>query len=98
VLAFVLSQPRFHAWLMIDDTGVAVCKVDPGFDIDATIKSTVRVLTEVWLGNRALIDEMRAGSVEVSGRREVVAALPRALLMSPMADAVRRVGDSTAAS
>jgi DNA-binding HxlR family transcriptional regulator len=98
LLAFVLSDPTFYAWLMVDATGVAVCKVDPGFDIDATIKATVRTLTRVWLGNTTLVDAMRDGSVDVFGRREVVAALPRALLLSPMADAVRRATDTTAPS
>jgi DNA-binding HxlR family transcriptional regulator len=88
VLAFVLSAPRFQAWLVLDDAGPSVCKADPGFAVDATVTSSVSTLYEVWLGRRPLLDAMRAGEVAVTGRREVASAVPRALLLSPIAEVV----------
>jgi len=94
VLAFELAEPRFHAWLVVDDAGASVCKVDPGFEVDATLRSSVATLYEVWLGRRPLLDAMRSGDLEVSGRREVVSAVPRALMLSPAAEMVSAAATS----
>lgn len=91
VLAFVLTEPTFVAWLVIDDAGVSLCKADPGFEVDATIRATVAALNEVWLGRHELVDAMRNGTVAVTGAREVVDAVPRALELSPIAGAVRSI-------
>jgi DNA-binding HxlR family transcriptional regulator len=89
VLAFVLSEPRFDAWLVCEEIGVSVCRVDPGFDVDATVAARVADLAEVWLGRRSLVDALRQGEVAVTGLREVVDAVPAALRLSPVADLVR---------
>lgn len=88
VLAFVLHDPRFQAWLVLDDAGPSVCKADPGYAVDATVTSSVSTLYEVWLGRRPLLDAMRTGDVVVTGRRAVVEAVPRALLLSQIAGVV----------
>ncbi len=92
VLEFLLTQPTFRAWLVVDEAGVSVCKADPGFEVDATVAAPVATLAEVWLGRRSVEGARRAGEVRISGRREVVAAVPRALLMSPVAEIVRDAG------
>ena len=89
VIAFALSDPRFRAWLLIDDAGVSVCKSDPGFGIDATITCTVAVLSGVWLGRLGILDAMRAGRVLVDGMDDVVRVVPDALRLSPVAALVR---------
>jgi DNA-binding HxlR family transcriptional regulator len=88
VLGFVLSDPTFHAWLVIDDAGVSVCKADPGFEVDAWLTTEVATLAEVWLGRMPMADAMRRGELVVTGRREVVDAVPRALLLSEIAGVV----------
>ena len=88
VLAFVLSQPTFRAWLVVDDAGVSVCKVDPGFEVDATLTTPVTTLAEVWLGRVPISDALRRGDLVITGRRDVVDAVPRALLLSEIAGVV----------
>jgi DNA-binding HxlR family transcriptional regulator len=89
VLAFVLSEPRFYAWLVVDDPGVSICASDPGFDVDATIRAPVAALSEVWLGRHDLVRAVADGSVVVEGSRGVVDALPNALQLSPAAPLVQ---------
>lgn len=89
VLAFVLSRPSFRAWLVVDDAGVSVCRVDPGFEVDATLTTPVTTLAEVWLGRVPIVDALRRGDLVVTGRREVVDAVPRALLLSEIAGVVQ---------
>ena len=88
VIAFELRDPRFFAWLVVDDAGVSVCNSDPGFEIDATLAASVSTLSEVWLGRLPLVDAMRAGRLDLFGRREVVDAIPNALQLSPVAGLV----------
>jgi DNA-binding HxlR family transcriptional regulator len=88
VLGFVLSDPTFHAWLVIDDAGTSVCKADPGFEVDAWLTTRVATLAEVWLGRIPITDAIRRGDLVVTGEREVVDAVPRALLLSQIADVV----------
>lgn len=93
VVAFVLRAPTFHAWLVVDDAGASVCKADPGFEIDAVLEASVGELSEVWLGRRSLSGAMRTGSLRLTGRRDVVAALPDALELSPVAELVAAARD-----
>lgn len=88
VVGFVLRDPTFHAWLVVDDAGPSVCKTDPGFEVDATVEATVADLYEVWLGRRELLGAMRDGDVRLTGRTAVVRALPGALQLSPVSGLV----------
>ena len=67
VLAFVLSQPTFRAWLVVDDAGVSVCRVDPGFEVDAVLTVAVTTLAEVWLGRVPIADALRRGDLVITG-------------------------------
>jgi hypothetical protein len=87
-LAFVLSRPTFRAWLVVDDAGVSVCRVDPGFEVDAVLTTPVATLAEVWLGRVPIADALRRGDLVITGRRDVVDAVPRALLLSEIAGVV----------
>lgn len=89
VIAFDLSEPTFRAWLLVDDHGVELCKSDPGFDVDATVVCTVHTLARVWLGRIGVRDALRGEDLTLSGRREIVRAIPDALELSPMARLVR---------
>jgi len=40
-------------WLIASDTSVEVCTKDPGYDIDVYFNSTVRVMSDVWLGHKS---------------------------------------------
>jgi DNA-binding HxlR family transcriptional regulator len=88
VLAFVLSDPSFRAWLVVDDAGTSVCRADPGFEVDAWLTTDVATLAEVWLGRLPILDALRTGDLVITGDREVVDALPRALLLSEIAGVV----------
>lgn len=88
VVAFVLHDPTFRAWLVVDEAGPSVCKADPGFEVDATLEASVADLSEIWLGRRDLLAAMRDGALRLGGRSDVVAVLPGALELSPVAGVV----------
>lgn len=81
------DAPRKTArwWLVLEPGGADVCLADPGFPIDLTVTTTVRLMARIWLGDvafrRALGPELR-----VEGPRALARALPDWLQLSVFAD------------
>ncbi|WP_193043606.1 winged helix-turn-helix transcriptional regulator [Mycolicibacterium baixiangningiae] len=78
-LAFRLDGVEARAarwWLVVADGRADVCDFDPGYDVAATVHTSLRTLTAVWRGDvswqRALLD----GSVTVSGPAQTRRAVP----------------------
>lgn len=92
VLAFRLEgvPPKASRWWLVVSEGEAdICDFDPGYEVTATIETSLRTLTAVWRGDvswsRALLD----GSLTVSGLADARRALPNWLGTSPMARIAR---------
>jgi DNA-binding HxlR family transcriptional regulator len=79
VLAFRMAgvAPKASSWwLMVAEGQADICDADPGYDISATITTSLRALTEIWRGHiswsRALLD----GSISVDALADVRRDLP----------------------
>lgn len=55
------------------------------------MSTSTTTLTEVWPGRTPLRSALRSSAIEISGRRDVVRALPGAMQLSPIADLVAHV-------
>lgn len=64
-------------WLCVSGDDVDVCDVDPGFEVDATVETTLRTMTEIWRGDRQWHEALRASALEVAGPSTVARDLPR---------------------
>ena len=78
-----ISQRRY--WLVNQDGEVQVCFKDPGFDTTLYVSAYLRVLAEVWRGLRSIKDEVRAGTISLSGPPGLCRDFPRWLLLSHFA-------------
>lgn len=58
-------------WLVVNEHNVEVCEKNPGYDIDVYFTSTVRVMTDVWLGHRTYKDAIRADELTIVGDRSL---------------------------
>jgi DNA-binding HxlR family transcriptional regulator len=78
------DAPRNHRnfWLVNSDGAVEVCLKPPGFGVDLTVRTTVRVMAEIWRGIRSLRQELRAGTMRLQGRSDLKRAFPSWLLLS----------------
>jgi hypothetical protein len=76
-------------WLVIEPGEASVCYADPGFDVDAVLRSDLATLYRVWEAEIELLDAVRSGLIELSGPRWIVRGLPRWLELSPVAPMVR---------
>lgn len=54
-------------WLVMEEGRVDLCLKDPGRELTLVVDSTVRALTEVWIGERTPAEAQRSGKLRVDG-------------------------------
>jgi DNA-binding HxlR family transcriptional regulator len=85
-----LNSDRRSWWLVIDGGKVDLCNSDPGFEIDLYIRSSLRMMTAVWMGLSKLNTEVEAGNIELIGNSEIARSMEHWLGLSPFAKGDRR--------
>jgi DNA-binding HxlR family transcriptional regulator len=79
VVAFRFTDqpgPTASWWLCKSDEGVDVCDYDPGFDVAATVVTTLPAMVAIWRADRSWNEALKAGAVAVDGASEVRRAVP----------------------
>ena len=89
VVQVEIADRRRVFWLVIEPGDASVCYTDPGFEVDAVLRSDLATMYRMWEGEIDLLDAVKAGSIEFSGPRWIVAGLPRWLQLSPVAPYVQ---------
>lgn len=71
-------EPRVSRWwLVVADGDADMCDVDPGYDVDVLVTGGLRVLTQVWRGDRSWSEALGSGLVDLLGPTALRRALPR---------------------
>lgn len=78
-------------WLIVRDGKVEVCITPPGRDIDVFFITTVRTMTEVWMGDRSQRNATESGDLSIEGDPMLIRRLGSWLRPSLFADAKRHV-------
>jgi DNA-binding HxlR family transcriptional regulator len=87
-----LEPVRRNWWLVVEPgSGVDLCSVDPGFDVDLYLATDLRTMTEVWMGYRSLQSAKSDGKLVVTGSRELETKMRSWLTLSSLAKVERRV-------
>jgi DNA-binding HxlR family transcriptional regulator len=89
VVQVEVSDRKRVFWLVVEPEDASVCYADPGFEVDAVLRSDVATLFRMWEGEIELLDAVKAGTIDLRGPRWIVAGLPRWLQLSPVAPYVR---------
>ena len=89
VIQVDVTDRRRVFWLVIEPGDASVCYTDPGFEVDALMRSDLATLYRMWEGEIELLDAVKAGTVDFTGPRWIVSGLPRWLEFSPIAPYVR---------
>jgi DNA-binding HxlR family transcriptional regulator len=81
-----LSTAQRRLWLIVDpETGVDLCKIEPGFDVDLYVSVDLRSMTAIWLG----LDTVRAAVANqrmvLTGSRKLAISMQTWLGLSPFA-------------
>jgi hypothetical protein len=72
-------------WLVLEPDTVDLCLKPPGYPVDLTVECDVRTLTLVWLGDLAMREALRNGSLRLDGPRPMREGFPRWLALTPFA-------------
>ena len=76
-LEFTDLPPRRGRWWLVVSRGKAEsCDFDPGHEVAATVRGTLRDLTHVWRGDLTWAQAMRAGRVDIEATGPVVRRVP----------------------
>jgi DNA-binding HxlR family transcriptional regulator len=83
------APERRSYWMVFERRSASVCVVDPGFPVGAVVRCPTEQLARVFSGSESWNAAVRSGTIDVSGRREVVRSMPTWFLWSPWAPDVR---------
>jgi len=79
VLAFNLfgvDSKAAHWWLMVSEGEPDVCDFDPGYEVAATVETSLRTLTQIWRGDESWSRAMLNGAVTIHGTVDARRAVP----------------------
>jgi DNA-binding HxlR family transcriptional regulator len=88
VVQFVFSDlpANCRAWWLVNDSGeVDLCPIDPGDEPALQIRTTLRAMTRMWMGDLAIGAAQRSGALTVLGPRDLRGCLGSWLRLSPYA-------------
>src|ERR1700743_724740 len=88
VLAFRLAGVARKAaqwWLMVSEGVADVCDFDPGYEVAATVETSLLTLTQIWRGDLSWSRAMLTGSATIRGATDARRAVPAWLGQSPAA-------------
>jgi DNA-binding HxlR family transcriptional regulator len=88
-----LSANQRAWWLVIDGGEVDLCGVDPGYEVDLYVNSTLRTMTAVWMGHSTLMAEIDAGNIELTGDRAIARSMHAWLGLSKFAKEDGRIAN-----
>jgi DNA-binding HxlR family transcriptional regulator len=86
-----LGAARKSWWLVIDGGKVDLCSVDPGYDVDLYVTSSLHSMTAVWMGVSTLNAEIETGAIVLTGDKAVARSMQKWLGLSPFAAEKSRV-------
>jgi len=72
-------------WLVNEDGEVDLCPVDPGDEAALQIRTTLRAMTRVWMGDLSVGAAQRSRQLTILGPRDLKRRLDSWLRLSPYA-------------
>ncbi|GGG24169.1 HxlR family transcriptional regulator [Caldovatus sediminis] len=76
---------RQRWWLVFEPEAVDLCYRDPGFEVDLLVETSLRVLTQIWLGHVSIEQALREDRLRLVGSRAQVAAFRSWFVLSRLA-------------
>lgn len=81
-----LSSAQRSWWLIVDPaTGVDLCSIDPGFDVDLYVSVDLRTMTAIWMGLDTVRAAVASQRMLLTGDRKLASAMQIWLGLSPFA-------------
>jgi DNA-binding HxlR family transcriptional regulator len=58
-------------WLVVDGGTVDLCEIDPGFEVDLLVRSSLRTMTAIWMGVAKIPKEIESGNLTLFGDQSI---------------------------
>lgn len=71
-------------WLVSSPDEADLCHVDPGYPVDLYVTSPLRVMVEIWVGDREVLDAIALGLLDITGDRDLCRCFPEWLGENPV--------------
>ena len=85
-----ITHRRF--WLVLQRDDVDLCFVDPGYEADLCVRSDVRTMVGIWMGDTSYGSALQSQALTLEGPKDLRNSLPGWLKLSMFAETERRVG------
>jgi DNA-binding HxlR family transcriptional regulator len=73
-------------WLVVEpDTGVDLCSIDPGYDVDLYVSSDLRTMTAIWMGYETVRSALSRQRLHLTGDRKLASSMQTWLGLSSLA-------------
>ncbi|MCC6730253.1 MAG: transcriptional regulator [Chthonomonadales bacterium] len=82
---------RRRWWLVLNRDDIDLCVVDPGLEADVTVRTDVRTMVGIWMGDLSFGAALQGRALEIEGPAEMRTRFPAWLLLSHFAEIDRRV-------
>jgi DNA-binding HxlR family transcriptional regulator len=76
-------------WLVLRDGDVDLCIKHPGFDVDLKVRCSLRLMTQIWLGDVPIERAIRSEKLELQGPTKLARAFPKWLKLNSLAGVER---------
>ncbi|HEY1075232.1 MAG TPA: helix-turn-helix domain-containing protein [Fontimonas sp.] len=86
-----VTPARRDWWLVVDGGNVDLCSVDPGYEVDLLVTSSLKTMTAIWMGISSVRPEVDSGHLRLGGDPRIAGAMQQWLGLSPFAPEPRRV-------
>ncbi|MEX1035727.1 MAG: helix-turn-helix domain-containing protein [Sneathiella sp.] len=87
-----LPASQEYWWLIVEPSGeVDLCSIDPGFEVELYIRTTLRTMTSIWMGYSTVSAERKKDSLVLEGDRQLADNMQTWLGLSPFAAEKKRV-------
>ena len=86
---FTDLEQQKNWWIVVTDGKADLCIKEPGRETDVFLKTNVRTMAEIWMGDRSYKDAVKMGDIEVIGASALTRNINSWLKPSIFADAPR---------
>lgn len=93
-----VSPGAAHWWLVCHEGEVDLCDFDPGFEVTATVTSSLGTLIRIWRGDSSWTAALRSGTAMVEGDADAVARVPSWIGQAPWAVTLRPTAEELAST
>lgn len=82
---------RRRWWLVLRRDDIDLCAIDPGLEADVTVRTDVRTMTGIWMGDLSFGTALQSRELEIEGPSELRTRFPTWLQLSTFAEVDRRL-------